>query len=103
MVAQRSVDADETLLANFDAAGDDDMRSDKTVALDDRVVTDVIAAPQRHVVADRGERLDLIVFEDEPMVADATIVENARAPADEPCEPGVQRLRGELLVLAERV
>jgi hypothetical protein len=41
------------------------------VALDNAVVADVIAAPDDDVVADRGKRLNRVVFEDEAIVADA--------------------------------
>ena len=36
---------------------------------DRRIVADVVAAPQRHVVADSHERLDGVVLEDEAVVA----------------------------------
>ena len=44
---------------------DHHVRRDEAVIVDHRVVADVIAAPQRHVVADRHERLNRVVFEDE--------------------------------------
>ena len=57
-VAQRGVDADERVCPDPHMARHDDVRGDEAVVLDGRVVADVIAAPQRDVVADVHERLD---------------------------------------------
>ena len=58
------------------------MRRDERVALNDAVVADVIAAPDDDVVADRRERLNRVVFEDEAIVADAALGERRGPTAD---------------------
>ena len=55
--------------ADADVARDDDVGADEAVVLDGRVVADVVAAPERDVVADRDERLHRVVLEDEAVVA----------------------------------
>ena len=52
MIVDGRVDADEAALAHRDATGDDDVGVMKQSSLDHRVMADVVAAPQRHVVAD---------------------------------------------------
>src|SRR5881409_2300040 len=44
------------------------VRGDEAVVLDRRVMSDVVAAPEGDVVADRDERLDRVVLEDETVV-----------------------------------
>ena len=45
-------------VADAHVPGDDDVGGDEAVILDARVVADVVAAPQRDVVADRDKGLD---------------------------------------------
>src|SRR5713101_5286138 len=55
------------------------MRGQKTVILYDRVVADVIAAPERDIVTNLDERLDRVVFQDKAVVSHR-IVGQKRAP-----------------------
>ena len=63
--------------------GDDDVRGKETVVLDDRIVTDVVAAPQSHVVADPNAGLKSVVLQDEAVVADRVIGRGARTSVPE--------------------
>ena len=64
-VPNRDVDADEATLTDPDPTRQDDVRCDEDVVLDYGVMTDMIAAPQRHIGADADKRLDCVVFQNE--------------------------------------
>ena len=69
-VAQRRVDTDEAALRRRwtwpETTTCELMKQWSPI---DRVVADVVAAPERDVVADLDERLDRVVFQDEAVVA----------------------------------
>ena len=62
-----------SVFADTYVPGHDDVRRDKAVVLDHRVVTDVVPAPHRNVAADLDERLNRVVLEDEAVVADRLV------------------------------
>ena len=62
----RDVDADETSLPDPDAAGHDHVGCVENVVLNNRMMPDVIAAPERHVGSDFGKGLNRVVFEETP-------------------------------------
>src|SRR6266702_4654821 len=70
VVTKRRVDADEAALTHPDAPGNHDMRGDKDIVLNDGVVADMVAAPQRDVGSNLCKGLNGIVFEDEAVVLD---------------------------------
>src|SRR6266850_932064 len=57
-------------------SGKNHVRSEGNMIFDHAVVPDVIAAPQDHVVADRGEWLNGIVLEYETVITDRDPGEN---------------------------
>ena len=59
-----------------------DMRGDEDIILDDRMMADVIAAPQCHIGPDLHIRLDGIVFQDKGVGARLRAGENTRPGAD---------------------
>src|SRR5262249_49402172 len=59
-----------------------DMRGDKAMSADSRVMADVIAAPKDDIVADLNERLNHIILKDETMFAHFDIAPNKGARAD---------------------
>src|SRR5215203_4066155 len=67
-VPQGGIDADEAIALHMHISRDDNVRRDETVIVDDGVMTDMIAAPQRDVVADRHERLHRIVLKNEAVL-----------------------------------
>src|SRR5205814_6349142 len=68
-----------------------------------RVMPDVIAAPQSHVVANGHERLDGVVLEDETVFADPAFVQDRGAGAYIAREGITERLGREILFSAQRV
>jgi hypothetical protein len=81
MIADRDVHAHETPLSDAHAAGYDNLRSKKDIILDDRVVTDMVTAPQRDVGADTGEGLERIAFENEAVLLRLEAGKDRRAAA----------------------
>ena len=82
--------------SNFDAGCPPEARSMialKTIS-GTMMMAEMIAAPKSDIVADRHKGLDGIVFEDEAIVADASVIENTRAGADEVRKPVAHCLRG---------
>jgi hypothetical protein len=69
------------------------MRGDEAIAADPRVMADVIAAPEHDVIAERDERLDDVVLEDEAMLSDPRVVPDHRLRADERCRCIASRLQ----------
>jgi len=103
MVPQRSVDADKAGFADFDTAGDHDMRSNEAMVVNDRVVANVVAAPQGDVVADGDKGLNRVVFEDKAVVAYPAFIQNGRARTDICGKPVAQGLCGEIFLFANLV
>src|SRR5262249_25834271 len=52
---------------------DDHVRRQEAMVLDDRIVADVVAAPECHVVANLHKRLNRVVFENKTVVADGMV------------------------------
>src|SRR5262249_28092281 len=63
-------------------AGYDDVRCDKAVILDRRVVPDMVPAPQGNVVTNPYKRLNGVVFEDETVLAGPVIAQVGATRAD---------------------
>jgi hypothetical protein len=82
MIANRAVDPEKTAGADRYPARNHDMRGNKDIILDRRVMADMVAAPQRDVVADPHPRLDRVVFENEAIIAHLEVGEDGRARTD---------------------
>src|SRR4029077_20146803 len=82
VVAQCGIDPNEAGFVDFDTTGDHDMRCDEAVVADGRMMTDMIATPQRDVVANSDKRLNGIVFENEAVFTDLACVEHNTTGAD---------------------
>src|SRR5262245_15790584 len=82
MVADRSIDANEAVLPDNDAAGNDHVRGDEAVVRDARMMADVVTRPQRRIVADLDERLNGVVLENQAILADLEIRPRRRLRAD---------------------
>src|SRR2546427_6658070 len=82
VIGHRRIHAHETVLANLTQTGHDDMRRDEAVVLDDRMMPDVVAAPEDDVPAELRERLNHVVLEDEAVLADAAVGPHERPGAD---------------------
>jgi SAM-dependent methyltransferase len=68
MIANRDVHAHETSLSDAPPPGHDNLRGHENVVFDGRMVTDVVAAPQRDIGANAGKGLDRVVLEDEAIL-----------------------------------
>src|SRR5262245_32182705 len=75
------------MLLDRAVAGYHHVRGDHHVILDLGVMTDVVAAPHHHVVADLDERLNRVVLEDEAVVAAQETWPGGRLRADIADEP----------------
>jgi hypothetical protein len=103
MIAQRGIDTDKALFADYNPTRDHDISGDEAVIADARMMADMIVAPKNYIIAYRREWLDHVTFEDEAVVPDARIVEEGISSADEAREPIAHRFRREIFFLAQRV
>ncbi len=63
-VMEAAIDPEEGIGAYSAPARDDGVRGDEDVVFNDRVVTEMISRPHGDVIADGGEWLDNVVFQD---------------------------------------
>jgi hypothetical protein len=76
VVAQCGVHTNETGFAYMNPAGDNDMRREETMIIYSGVMSDMIAAPESYVIANRDEGLDGVVFQDEAVITYPSIIKN---------------------------
>src|SRR6266478_5480983 len=100
VVAQCGIDPNEAGFVDFDTTGDHDMRCDEAVVADGRMMTDMIATPQRDVVANSDKRLNGVVFENKAVSTDFACVEHSATGANIAGESVAQGLRSKVFFLA---
>ena len=83
MISQRRVDADEALLTDLYASGNNYMWGNETMILDDWMMADMVSAPERKVIAYGYEGLDSIIFKNKTIFADTAVIQNRGAGTDE--------------------
>ena len=99
MIAQGRIDTDEAAFANFNTARYNDMRCQETMILDNRMMTNMVAAPHRHIVTDFHKRLDGIVFKNKAIFANITFIQHGRIWTDIACNLIAQRFGARYLSL----
>lgn len=79
VIGERAVYAKETMSANITPSRHDDMRCEKAVIPNGRVVANVISTPHDDVIANCYEGLDRIILKNEAMLANSRVRPDKRS------------------------
>jgi len=81
-VVQCGVDAKEGVAPDRTVTRNHHVRANETVVFDDRIMSNMIAAPQGDIVADSHKRLDSVIFKNETILADRLLHKDGCSTAD---------------------
>ena len=76
MIAKCRVYAYKTLLTNLNSARNDYVRSNEGMITDNRMMTDMITAPKRHIVTNSYERLNCIILKNKAIISYPPAIEH---------------------------
>lgn len=81
------IDPEKAPLANRYSSGYNDVRGNERIIADAGMMADVVATPEKNVIADAHERLDDVVLEDKTVFAATEILPDRRTRAEIGREP----------------
>lgn len=93
IIRDRRINSHEAIRPNPAKAGDHDMRRDKAVIFDGRMMADMVATPKNYIVTNSNERLHNVVFKNKTMLSDSAITPDERPGADIGCRGKTAFLR----------